>query len=85
MLGAQIGMRSPQRLANGWPNNVIVKLTVGPLQGRWLLCWSALCRHLYRHAVGSANRHAVATTVGKRLAQQYYRQTNRWFIAGPVS
>ena len=32
-LGAQIRMRSLQRLANGWPNDVIVKLTVGPLQG----------------------------------------------------
>ena len=31
-LGAQIGMRSPQRLAHNWPNKVIVKLTVGPLQ-----------------------------------------------------
>ena len=74
---------------NGWqtslPNNVIVKLTVGPLQGRWLLFWSVLCRHLYRPAVGSANRHAVATTVGKRLAQRCYRQTNRWLTAGPVS
>ena len=37
LLGAQIGMRSPQRLANGWAKNFIVKLTVGPLQGRWLL------------------------------------------------
>ena len=33
LLGAQIGMRSLQWLANGWPNNVIVKLTVVPLQG----------------------------------------------------
>ena len=75
LLGTQIG----------WPNNVIVKLTVVPLQGRWLLFWSALCRHLYRPAVGSANRHAVATTVSKRLAKQRYCQTNRWPTAGPVS
>ena len=28
LLGAQIGMRSPQRVANGWPNKSIVKITV---------------------------------------------------------
>ena len=55
-----------------------------PTIGRWLSTWSALCRHIYRPAVGSANRHAVATTVGTRLAQQRYRQTNCWPIAGPV-
>ena len=53
-----------------------------PTVGKWLSTWSALCRHIYRPAVGSANRHAVATTVGTRLAQQRYRQTNCWPIAG---
>ena len=31
LLGAQSGPRATQRLANGWSNNVIVDLTVGPL------------------------------------------------------
>ena len=130
----KIGSRSHQRLAYGWPNNIIVKLTGillhGPLAcptmdqcsileiypvsvctkkwpaigcgrrsvqqaaneyilasaqilnrptiGRWLLFWSVLCWHLYRPAVGSANRHAIATTVDKRLAQQCYCKNNRW-------
>ena len=55
-----------------------------PTVGKWLSTWSALCRHIYRPSVGSANRHAVATTVGIRLAQQRYRQTNCLSIAGPV-
>ena len=32
LLGAPIGSRSPQRLANCWPNNVIVKLIIGLLK-----------------------------------------------------
>ena len=55
-----------------------------PTIDRWLSTWSALCRHIYRPLVGSANRHAVATTVGTRLAQQRCRHTNCWPIAWPV-
>ena len=42
---------------------------------------SALYRHLYRPAVASEYRLAVATT-GKWFAQQRYRQINHWHIAG---
>ena len=42
-----------------------------PTIGIWLSFLSALYRHLYRSPVGSANRLAVATMVGKWLAQQH--------------
>ena len=77
------GRRSMQQAANEY---ILASTQIlnRPTIGRWLLFWSALCWHLYRPAVGSANRHAVATTVGKRLAQQRYCQTNRWPTAGQV-
>ena len=32
LLEEQIGSRLPQRLAHGWPNNIIVKFSGDPLQ-----------------------------------------------------
>ena len=39
----KFGVRSQQRLANGWPNNVIVELSVGPLDGTPPLYLTSSC------------------------------------------
>ena len=76
-LGAQIGMRSPQRLAHGWPNNVIDQLTVGPLQ----LLFA--CPTMGQRSI--LVRVAVGIYVGPLLEAQGGPQVNAigWQLVGP--
>ena len=71
-------MRSPQRLANGWPSNVIVKLNVGPLQGmfacptmgqRSILVWFLLVYISARYwkRIAALNHATVGKMVGPSI------------------